>query len=322
MVDKPGDAAPKTPAPPEPAKPAVANDNESDAKPDEPADEPAAAKPEPDTKTEAKTDDAPDEDTKRALDKIRRDEKRAKESVATERADWKRERDREEARLAPKLAELEKFEAMKARAKYDPTGVLEALGLSDEDWEPTSKAAWARTKAAKADPKNRVAVEQTAREREQADRLVALEKRLAERDKLDAERETQTRNAKLVGDYIDGVTKVVDDATPLLRSYLAKNPEAARRALHQMAVDITDPDDPMTPPTPAAVAKAYEERRAKELDELGIDYKQLLKPAVAATKPSKTLGSGGGATVPKKQTRDPKEIDDEIRRALMEDKLE
>jgi len=169
----------------------------------------------------------PDAQTQRALDKIRAREKQSKEALAEERADWKREREREEARLSPRLAELEKFETLKARAKYDPAGVLEALGLSDDDMEAASKAAWSRSKAAKADPKQREAVEKTAKEREAADRLAALEKRIAEREKAETERENQARVQTMLTSYLDSISKAASDSTPLARAHLSKNPEAA-----------------------------------------------------------------------------------------------
>lgn len=296
-------------------------------KPVEPETETEKADPEPEPEPAKEPEPKPDEidaSTQRGIDKVRREEKRAREALALEKLEWKREREREQSHLAPRLSELEKFEALKARAKYDPVAVLGALGISEDDFDAVSRAVYAASKGAKSDPKNKAAAEAMMRDREAADRVATLEKKLAERDERDKQREQHETVMRQVNTYLDGVTKAVTDEHPLTKAFLAKKPADARRALHEIAVEITDPDNDDDAPTPSDVLAAYEKRRQAELEDLGVDWRVTAKNAnTPPVKPSKTLGgAGSGATQSKKPTRDPKERDAEIRRALLEDKLE
>ncbi len=274
----------------------------------------------PEEKVEAKPETV-DADTQKRIDRVRKEEKRVKTEIADARAEWKREQDSREAKLAPRLEAADRIEKMKARGKTALMELAEEMGVTEDDHDALAKAHYALSKQGKADPRNRPAADQALEKRAHADEVKMLRDRLDARDKADAERESQRSAEQAANAYADRTVQVIGDESPLLRTFHAKSPDKARRALMETAYRLYKEEG--DEPDPADVVSAWEKQRRGELEDLGIDPSAAIRPTAAAPKaPSKTLGAGGGATQPKKNTRDPKEVDAEIRRQLLEDKLE
>jgi hypothetical protein len=231
-----------------------------------------------------------DEPGNKAMAQVRKAEKRMRERMAGERQAFERERQQWQDEIKDIAAAAKRFEHLQRRAKYEPDVVLAELGLTDDDFELASRRIYARTKTAAADPKNREAVERMTREREQADRLAALEKKNNDLEtRLEQQRaaEAAEREGKA---YLRSITKLAAPETaPLLKRQLEKNPSKAENALAAIAVELFDKNG--TQPSPEKVIKIYEKRRRAELEELGVDVAAIAKPkTVTKTGDKKTVG--------------------------------
>ncbi len=292
---------------PEPAAEVEAAPVEKDEPEVEAADEPEV---EPEA-VEAK----PDAETAKRLSVVQKAERRAKESIATERAEFAREREKHAASVRDLEAKQSKLDSLAKRARLDPTAVLSELGLTDEDFEAAAQHLYVRRKGAVADPKTRAAAEAASRDRESADTVAKLQARLDARDKADAEREQAASNAASRDAYLDRVTKTVTADQPLLKALHAKNPAKARAELLQVGIELYRSEG--EEPDPADVAAAWEQRKRAEIEDLGL---APAKAAPVGAPPSKTLGSGGGKTVVKPKLS-AKDRDAELRRKLESDDL-
>lgn len=252
-------------------KPAVATDEEpSDDDEDDDEDE----------KPVASEDDDEDEEEgadPKGMAQVRKAEKRMRERMASERQSFERERQQWQDDIKEIATAAKNFERLKQRAKYEADVVLAELGLTDDDFELASRRIYARTKSAAADPKNREAVERMTREREQADRLAALEKKNNDLEsRLEQQRaaEAAEREGKA---YLRSITKAADaENAPLLKRQLEKNPSKAENALAAIAVELFDKKG--VQPSAAKVIAVYEKRRRAELEELGVDVAVIAKP--------------------------------------------
>lgn len=243
---------------------------------DPPEPEPAAAKADP--------------DLQKRLDVVQKAEKRAREAVAAERATFAKEREAFEVERKEWKERLDRFDSLAKRAKYDLASVALELGLTEDDFEPQARDLYAKSKKGAADPKNRAAAAQSAREREQADRIAQLEAKFEARDKADAEREQQASVQRGVSAFVEGAVKAVGDDAPLVKALLAKNPAKARQTIGQAALYLLDQTGE-TPEFGDVIAEIEKFRRA-ELEELGID------PSVVATPKTKTLPADETKTAP------------------------
>lgn len=305
-----GKPAAEPEAKPEPEKEAEA---EPDDEEPEPEPEPAA---EPEQK--AAPDPKADPEAAKRLALIQKQEKRAREALAKERAELEAER----AKIAAEKSALERFEAIKKRAKHDPAAALAALGLGDDDYELAARQIYARSKAAAADPKTREAADRALREREHGESLEQLRAQLDEvRNELKTrdERAVQQREAER---YIASVSKAIGDDAPLVASVYAKNPEKARYEFGRVTMALYEQTGEM--PEPAEVIAAYERQRRAELEELGIDPATVGKPKAApAAKPSRTLGDTRSVTPTAANTpRTYKDKKRDLLRAMEADKIE
>lgn len=263
-----------------------------------------------------------DADTSKRLATVKAQEKRLREQIAKERADARAALDAErkqfEADIAPKLKAAQDFETLAKRAKYDPAAVLEQLGLTDDDFELAARHLYARSKAGAADPKNRAAAEQAAREREAHDRIAAHEKKLADLEaKLTAKEQAQAFESQR-GQYLDGALKAVaNDNAPLLSKLASKAPAKARAELWQTAERLFDATGEF--PDHEDVITAWESQRRAELEDLGIDVVTSAKPVAPApaARPGKSLGnSHGAAPANSNAPKSPREMRDEVLREM------
>nr|MBA2540566.1 hypothetical protein [Deltaproteobacteria bacterium] len=204
-------------------------------------------------------------------------------------------------------AQVDRFEALRSRAKYDPAAVLTELGLGDDDYESAARDLYSRSKAASADPKNREAAVRMQREREQAAELAATRNRLEELETRLTKRDQEAETSRMWQGYMADVSKVANDAAgnaPLMRSALAKNPAKTEQALQDLAVSLWKSSGEW--PDQEDIVAVYEKHRRAELEELGIDVSAVIRTApkkaapVEPTRASATLGADLGAATPVK----------------------
>lgn len=289
LSDKP--ATPKTEAAAPESKPAPT----TEAPPAEPAEPSEETPAEPAESTEKGGGEKPDPETAKRLASVQAAEKRSREKLAAERSKFESERAelaKERAAVEAKLAEFEAYRKARERAKIDPVSLLEAAGV--DDLEYAAKQAYAK---AKADPNNREAAARSLRERELADKIDLLQKRLDERDHADKQRaeadDVRVKVERYVGDLKKAATTGSD--APLAKHFLAKNPERTEQKLREIARDLSHELGDI--PDIEDVLARYEKIRRAELEELGVDPATVIaapkkNEQVAEKKPSaKTLGN-------------------------------
>lgn len=299
-VPKPKRKAKPEPEPDEDDEPAAEvepepEDPEPEAEPEVEPEEPAA-EPEPE----------PDPEVERRAAQLRRQELRQREAAKREREAITRERES----LRADRQEIEQYKALKARAKYDPAGVLRHMGLTDDDMAPAAKQIYSFAKEAAADPKNREAVERMMLQRQKDAEIDELKqwKEGIEREKREArERDEQIRHAQR---FLGAVHKAVKPGT-LAAHFTAKGGKSAEKVTQMFAAITNDLAEDGDLPLHADVVAEYERRRREELEEAGVDVAALLKkptakPAVVAkpgtAAPAKSNGKTATPAAPKKST--------------------
>lgn len=313
----PAKAAPEKVA--EPAVEAAAEETPAD-------DEPAAAESESDDEAEAEKPAAEpekkppaDPEGDRRLAQIAKAEKANKlerQAAAKDRAEAETAR----KEVAEAAKEMAAFKQALARAKYDPVGLLETLGVSADRLEDVATAAFARSEKGKADPRYREQSERAMREREQRDGIEELRAELKELKTAQAQREQAAASERAAERYMADVSKAARAATdaPLLKALIAKNPEKADRQLAQIALSLFEETGDQ--PDHADIIVTFEKRRREELEDLGIDVASALKPTttpkpkdkIAGEKPSaRTLSNDHNAStkVPRSDLSEQEERD-------------
>jgi hypothetical protein len=241
----------------------------------------------------------PDRETAKSLEKIRKQEARAKEQLARDRAELEQQRRALDDHKREIETERKRSADIARRVKSDPWGVLKSLGLSDEDAEYASRHIYAQTAAAKADPKNRAAIEAEQRVRAESDRISQLEAKLEATHAELARRDQAAAAERQTTAYLDSAAKAVTDEHPLLKSKLAKNPTKTRIALVELAIEMAGEDDGETP-SAAALVNEWEKRRISDLEEMGVDVTAYTKRAVAETAAAVTNGAKPALAAAKK----------------------
>ena len=284
VVEKPANAA--APATPPPASDVPAEDADAAA----PIVEKPAAKVEP-------VEEKPDAQTAKGLAaidkqaaKFRAEQKTAREELAMERADLAR-------RTAELNAKAGSLDELRTLAKKNPVAALAKLGIeSEDDLEVVAKTAYANSKTGKADPRNKAYAEQTAKEREYATKLEALEAQQAELKQYVSQRDQQAALEQARATYSDAAVKAIPAEPSLIGTLHAKNPGKARSALLELGIKMERDaavEDGAQPheygkytPSHAAVVAEYEKQRRAELEEQGVDVDAMLKRTAPA--PAKT----------------------------------
>lgn len=299
-----GEPAPKVAAKPAlavaPAAAAAADPDPETAVADVEPDDDVVADPDPEVAA-----DQPDAETQKRLEMVTRAEKRSRQALAKDRAEFDLDRRSFLEDQRKHKADVEHLGKLRARAKVDPwTFLREVGGLSEDDAEHAAKTIYANSKAAAANPANRAAVDAAITKREADARVAELEAKLAKIEETDTQRQEHARLTSAAERYMGEVESSVTDASPLVKRTLAKNPQKFAAGIAATYSDLlaADPDGDI--PAAADVVKAYEKRRRAELeaDDVDIDAylaKKPSAPAVAAGK-TKTIGNGvNGATRPK-----------------------
>lgn len=325
-IDDHGDEA-ETPAPKKRKPAAVKPDPDEDAaEADADAEEPVA---EADADAEVEDPPEPDEpkpdpELERRAAALRKQEQRMRERSRADREELERDR----RAHAAAIDEVAKFQAMRERAKYDPTGVLRMLGLSDDDLEPAARHIYAQTKEAAKDPKNAEAAARLMRERELQAKLDRLEARDKERDEKEKQAEAQGNAQRAVLRYVQSISKAAKPGT-LAAHFIAKGGAVADKTMRrfaQIAREIADgehadvSDGGEDAPDVHDVLTVYERLRREELEEADVDVAALLKrkpvapvangkkpttaPAATAATPAKKIAAPTAAAPTGRKFRD------------------
>lgn len=284
---------------------AIGNEPVPEAAPtlDSPQDTPVETKA---TEVAPEVEPVVDADTAKRIAAVQKQEKRARDALAVEKAALEKER----AEWASVLEEARGFADLKSRAKYDPAAALAALGLGEDDFEPAAKDLYARSKAAQANPAAREAAAKMQRERQYADKVSALEAKLASLESSLTEKQRQADYDQAWNNYYGDVSKTVktSDDAPLLRAHMDKNPQRAQQMVQQAANYLFQQTGEW--PEASDVVATYEQNRRRELEELGIPVDEVLKrkpkvqaaqpitPTPPATTPTKTLAPNMAAATP------------------------
>jgi hypothetical protein len=156
---------------------------------------------------------------------------------------------------------------------------LEALGVND--FEHAAKSAYARHKG---DPANKAEVARTMREKELAAEIAELK---TWREHQTKAAQQQAENAEIERAATAYVTALKTEAgkgevSPLAKHFMAKNPAKTEMKLRQIAVELLN--ETGDTPDHADVLARYEQVRAAELEELGIDPATLSTPKTETKK--------------------------------------
>jgi hypothetical protein len=293
-------------------------------KPDEPAPlaeppKPGEQPPEPEKPAEEQTldeetpEESPDElggeakadpDLQKRLAVVAKHEKRAKDreaavkaAIEKERGELRREREAIEREIQSARTEIDSFAKLKERARFDPAGVLKALGLADDDFGPAARQLWSLTKEQAADPKNREAAARMQRERESESRIERLERELNEQKKAAHEQASRADIAQKAETYLATVIKAAGDEHPLAKRLIEKSPQKSRERFAAIADELFDRDGDL--PDAEDVLAEYEKRRRAELEDDGVDVAAMLKQKPAQTRRAEqttTLGNDVGSS--------------------------
>ncbi len=316
---------PKAPVEEKPAGGEQSPEPEVKPEPEQPA-EPEVEEEESEEKPEPVETSTDPEQAKR-LATIQAAEKRSREKIEKERAAYKAERadfERERAAFAAERAQMDAFRKATERAKVDPVSLLRAAGV--DDFEYAARLAYAESKAA-TDPTNREAAAQMLRMREQATKVDATEKRIADLEAKLAAKEQETTFESHRSKYLDFAFKAITDEVPIAKALAAKNPAKLRAALWSTAERMIAENDGDVPEVEEIVA-AYEVSRRAELEELGVDPATFSatpkKNIQAADKkhPAKTLGTDLSASRAPRPAKSDKEHRSETLAMLESGKLE
>lgn len=266
---------------------------EVEADPDEPAEaeseaEPVEAAADGESVEEDDTDEDesdPDDEEKiddpkaqKGLDAVRRAEKRHREQMATDRAEFARDREKH----AERIAKLDEYEDAAKRVKYDPGSLLKKLGVSEDDYELIAHAIYAESKAGAADPQRKAAAAVRLREREKEDKLTATEKRMADLEaKIEADKTARADQAEAER-YIGEVNATAKGKFPLIAHMMTAAPEDVGDGL-SAAFDRLKAKTGKAP-APAQVVAEMDRKERVRLKALGVDPDALIgKKAIATT---------------------------------------
>jgi hypothetical protein len=266
----------------------ASNDEEDDAAPEEAEDS------DEDTDVDAEPDEdavvAADPKAAKGLDAVRKAEKRHREKMDADRAEFAAEKQKHAAAIE-KVAE---FEAAAKRVKYDPAPVLKLLGVTEDDFELLAHAIYAESKAGAADPKRKEAAAQRLRDREKDDKLTATEKRMADLEAKLERQAQETTQREQTAQYVQQVTGAAKSKFPLVAKLLELDPQDASDGLaaaYDRLVKASGKE-----PTPAAVVAELDRKERTRLKKLGIDPDTIAKAAPKAAKPGAKPAAKPAAT--------------------------
>lgn len=261
-----------------------------------PAPVPEAPKPAAPAPAEAKPADPatekPDPATERSLRQVEQARKKSLDEITAGKAELEVQR----AEIARLRKEAEgKVGSIGELKKLSPTALLEALDhFTEDDHDILSRAAYARTKAGKTDPRAQAAAQEATRaqgSRAAVAEVAQLKATIAELEAKVSGEFTRRDHASFAEKWLGETTKAIPTDTPTFIAKLhANEPETARRELLAIGQELEKANDG-EPPTHAEVIAEFEKRKRASLKSMGLDPDALLappKPAApaAAAKPA------------------------------------
>lgn len=239
-----------------------------------------APKPEAQKPSEA---EKPDPATERGLRAV----EQAKRKFLDEQNAAKAELDVQRAEVARLRKEAEgKVSSRQDLKGLKPTDLLDALDHYGEDeLDILSRAAYARTKAGKTDPRAQAAAQEASR---------AQGSKAAQAEVAELRETIKQLEEKLTGEFrqrdaaafqrhwVDEAVKAIPADKPTFLSKLhANEPDAAKRELLTIGAELEKAND-NNPPTQAEVIEEFEARKRASLKAMGLDPDALLAPPKAA----------------------------------------
>lgn len=259
---------------------------------------PAEPEPEPDDDSDLDEDEEkPEADPAiaKGMQKLQKQEKRMREQLDTERAQWRAEHSKaQEALQAEKTAAAEakaELARLKQRAKIDPASVLEELGVDDFDY--AAKQAYVRSKDGGL-PANKEAAARLQEIRELKAKQAESDKKWAEREKTEADERKEAAMRTEVETYLGGVVKsaaAVKQAT-CIQKLLAADQQAGFERLKAAAGRLYQggkyPDE-------RAVVKEAERQERAMLRRYGINPRTLAASPTQSTEKTGKVAKAGKA---------------------------
>ena len=273
-----------------PKRAAVDDDEDED---EEEADDDAEEKDE-DADPDADLDDDEEKDEKdpkiaQGLAKLQRQEKRQREQIDRERESARAELTHGRQQLEETKAEIAKakakYDSLAERAQLDPLGVLEELGVVDDDF--VGKQAYARVKA-KTDPAFREAAAKMKADRTIRAELDALKAKDAEREKEVTETKKHAEQRQAFDHFVGSVLKEAKSfkAATLTNLLLASDPDEAKVLFARAGSDLWSRNG--AEPSPIAVLKHAEKMQRAQLRKYRIDPRSLASLAAVSGEGEKT----------------------------------
>ncbi len=222
-------------------------------------------------------DDSPKEETTddpkalKGLDVVRRAEKRHREKMDADRAEFAREREKH----AESLTKVGEYEAAAKRIAHDPVALLDKLGVPKDAYELIAHAIFAESKTGETDPARKAQASVRLRERAASDDLAETKKEIAavraqlEQQKIDAE------NAKHASVYIDQLNTAATTKHPLVAHMLKADPQDTSDLLAATYERLAKASN--KEPTPAQVVAELDRKERGRLMKLGLDPDVALK---------------------------------------------
>ncbi len=250
---------------------------------------PKVAEPPPDDDSDL--DEEEDEDKPAELDdpaiakgmaKLQKQEQSMRRAFDRERetlnAQIAKDREALRAELAAATEAKQALAAIRARAKLDPMGALEELGI--DDLEYVGKQAYLRSKAA-TDPAHKELAAREQRDRALHGKIADLEKREAERVKADEEAKQLAADREHVTSLIDGIAKQAPKVTKASLTNLAlkNDPGFAKSLFAHAHVELQREG---VTPTPQQVVLRAEKIQRATLRRYGIDPRTLAAATTSA----------------------------------------
>jgi hypothetical protein len=259
----------------------------------------------------------PDPEVAKRLAQVQRTDKRLREQREAHFAARERELVAREEQLKPHVSELERFEKLKSRGFVGMIDALAAeLNASEDEIDLAARRFYAMSKAGKADPKLKAAVDALEKERLRDKELESIKKKLEEQETEKQRAAQADEERRFVDSYLGKVAKAATDKTPIAKKLLAADPQGANIELGHVAQQLGQQLGRL--PEPHEVVIAFEKQQRRLLRRFGIDPKTLAPSAsttttTTAAKPTPKPGEKKPAPAPKIEEKKPLTKDDFIR---------
>lgn len=265
------------------------------------------AEPEAELAAEPKTatPDEPDTKTDKAIERIHAAEKQSRTQIDSARAELVKEKAEWTEKITNFEARTAEIEAAEKRAKHDPAGLLESLGVkSPTELMNAAKLlhAMAVKDTDKANPEQLAQARRTLKDREVDDRVAKMEQEnLKLRSEIESRQKAVEEETNIKA-YTDRVASEISDKHPLVNNMLKRAPDSVRKQIFVLASELHSQTG--EPPDAIDVIRLFEETERKSLTDRGIDPDLILegmkrtktKTPAAGEKRSASIGTSNGTT--------------------------